>query len=396
MAIVVGSGAGGGTVAKELAAQGHEVLLIERGPVIAERDALRYYANVDAGIKLMRVFCLGGTTTVSAGNGLRCLEPELRALGIDLSREFAEAERELGVKELPDALIGEGTQRIMDAARTLGFPVHKMPKFIDPVRCIRDGMCGFGCPAGARWSSARYVREAEENGAKVITERKVDAVLVRHGEVAGVRCAGREIADDRVVLAAGALETPGLLAPLGLPTSPLFADTFATIGGVCRGVGFNNDVPMGAYIPFGGGLLMSHYSRQLLTLMRDRGLQVGPGDILGMMVKIRDDDAGTVGETVRKGVTARDAERIAGGAAIAGAILREAGANPATFGIAPLRGPHPGGTARIGVTVDTDLETAVCGLYVADASVLPAAPGGPPILAIVALAKHAARRMRLK
>lgn len=391
MAIVVGSGAGGGTVAKELSARGHDVLLIERGPAIQEQDALKHYANVDAGIKLMRVFCLGGTTTVSSGNGLRCLEAELKALGIDLSREFAEAERELGVAELPDELIGEGTLRIMDAARAIGFPVRKMPKFIDPTLCIRDGSCGFGCPTSARWSSTHSIRQAMKDGAKVITESKVEAVLTRHGEVAGVQCAGRKIADDLVVLAAGALETPRLLRPLGLPTSPLFADTFATIGGVCRGAGFNDDVPMGAYISFNGGLLMPHYSRQLLTLMQDQGLQVGPGDILGMMVKIRDEDAGMVGETVVKGVTAKDAEFLAAGASIAGIILEEAGTDPGTFVVAPLRGPHPGGTARIGVTVDEKLETSVSGLYVADASVLPAAPGGPPILTIVALAKRAAR-----
>ena len=393
MAIVVGSGAGGGTVAKELSALGHDVLLIERGPAIREQDALKHYANVDAGIKLMRVFCLGGTTTVSSGNGIRCLEKELEELGIDLSREYAEAERELGVAELPDELIGEGTWRIMDAARAIGFPVRKMPKFIDPTRCIRDGSCGFGCPTSARWSSTRYIREAVGNGTKVITERKVEAVLTRHGEVAGVQCAGRTISDDLVVLAAGALETPILLKPLGLPTSPLFADTFATIGGICRGIGFDRDVPMGAYIPSNGGLLMPHYSRQLFTLLQEKRLQVGPGDILGMMVKIRDDDSGSVGETVKKGVTAKDAELLAAGASVAGIVLKEAGADPGTFVIAPLRGPHPGGTARIGVTVNDKLETAVGGLYVADASVLPEAPGGPPILTIVALAKRAARQM---
>jgi choline dehydrogenase-like flavoprotein len=127
--------------------------------------------------------------------------------------------------------------------------------------------------------------------------------------------------------------------------------------------------------------------------LQDTRLQVAPGDILGMMVKIRDDDAGTIGETIVKGVTAKDAELLAAGASIAGIILERAGADPKTFVIASLRGPHPGGTARIGVTVNHNLETAVSGLYVADASVLPVAPGGPPILTIVALAKRAARRI---
>ena len=52
MAIVVGSGAGGATIAKDLAASGHRVLLIERRPDIAEEDAHRHYANIDAGVML--------------------------------------------------------------------------------------------------------------------------------------------------------------------------------------------------------------------------------------------------------------------------------------------------------------------------------------------------------
>ncbi|HMZ31928.1 MAG TPA: NAD(P)-binding protein, partial [Methanoregulaceae archaeon] len=138
---MVGSGAGGATVAKELAAAGHRVLIIEKGPAIAEVDAHRYYENVDAGVKLMRTCCLGGTTMVSAGNALRCLEEELLGCGIDVSAELAEAERELGVCELPDELIGEGTYRLMEAASRLGFPVRKMPKFINPDECCRDGRC---------------------------------------------------------------------------------------------------------------------------------------------------------------------------------------------------------------------------------------------------------------
>jgi len=105
-------------------------------------------------------------------------------------------------------------------------------------------------------------------------------------------------------------------------------------------------------------------------------------------VKIKDEAGGVVAEEVEKCVTNRDAALLSEGAAIAGTILEEAGAEPSTFVSTPLRGAHPGGTAKIGVAVDKNLETEVTGLYVADASVLPAAPGAPPILTIVALAKY--------
>ncbi|OPZ44440.1 MAG: D-amino acid dehydrogenase small subunit [Euryarchaeota archaeon ADurb.BinA087] len=393
MAIVVGSGAGGATVAKELAAAGHRVVILEKGPAIAEVDAHRYYENVDTGVKLMRTCCLGGTTMVSAGNALRCLEKELLAFGIDLSAEFAEAEQELRVRKLPDELIGEGTRRLIEAASRLGLPVRKMPKFIDPVECCRDGRCSLGCPVQARWNAVRFVECAQELGADLVTGQAVTRIVTHAGRVTGVRCGSRIYHDDLVVIAAGALETPRLLAGIGIPTSPLFCDTFASIGGVCPGVGFHQDVPMGAYVPHSSSLILTHYARQFVTALKAAGHDVREGDILGMMVKIRDEASGSVGETIEKGVTEPDSRRLACGASIAGAILAEAGADPATFVSLPLRGSHPGGTARIGVSVDTRLMTRISGLYVVDASVLPATPGAPPILTIIALAKYAAKRM---
>ena len=393
MVIVVGSGAGGATVTKELAAKGVSVTLIEKGPEIEDKDAFKHYSNVDSEVKVMRTICLGGTTTVSAGNGVRCLEEELRQVGIDLSGEFEEAEKELGVGVLPNSLFGEGTRRIMDAAKNLGLDVKKMPKFIDPNRCKSDGRCSFGCPEAAKWSALSFVKEAERNGAKIITNMPVDGVIVKSGEVKGVRCGDRVFSDDTVVLSAGALETPRLLKMIGLPTSSssLFVDTFITIGGILEGIGFNKEVTMNAVIRFEDFLLSPHFSRHLLNGMERRGLKASPEDILGIMVKIKDEEVGVIGEKVEKGVTSRDAILLSEGASLAGSILEKAGADPSTFVSTPLRGAHPGGTAKIGIAVDQNLETEVSGLYVADASVLPAAPGAPPILTIVALAKYVSR-----
>ncbi|MCQ1537667.1 GMC family oxidoreductase [Methanocalculus taiwanensis] len=393
MAIVIGSGAGGAATARYLAGSGHDVLVIERGPAVFEKDAGAYYANVDAGVRLMRTFCLGGTTMVSGGNALRCLEYEFRENGIDLNRHYAAIEEDLAVRVLPDELLGEGTRRLMDAAQRIGFDVKRMPKFINPDLCRKDGLCSFGCPHNARWSAIRFIRIAEEHGAEVITDKKADEVIIRHGEVAGVRCGTEIFKDDLIVLAAGALETPTFLRALLLPTSPLFADTFISIGGLLPGIGMNRDVPMGSYIPFDGGMILTHYSRPLHALMNNRGILAKPEDILGMMVKIKDEDAGSVNDTIHKSVSVQDAVRLIAGSAYAASILAEAGSDPSTFVTAPLRGSHPCGTARIGVSVDTNLETAIPGLYVTDASVLPTAPGAPPILAIISLARYAAEKM---
>jgi choline dehydrogenase-like flavoprotein len=387
--IVVGSGAGGATVAKELSAKGLEVLLIEKGPAPDEKDAARYYANTSSEVGILRTCCLGGTTTVSGGNGVRVLENELRDLGIDLSAEFEDAERELGVRALPDSHFGEGTRRIMAAAENLGFTVKKMPKFIDPAKCIPCGKCASGCPNSAKWSALKFVKQAEQNGATILADMPVDDIVVQKGEVVGVKSKGAVLPADVVVLAAGALETPRLLKAQGLPTTPnLFVDTFVTIGGVLKGITLNKEVTMNALIAFENFILAPHFSNHLVKSMEEKGVKAAQEDVLGIMVKIKDEAVGAVDAEVRKGVTNKDAVRLSEGAAIAGSLLENTGADPKTFVSTQLRGAHPGGTARIGDAVDKSLATEVSGLYVADASVLPASPGAPPILTIVALAKY--------
>lgn len=419
--IIVGSGAGGATVAKELSAnattgndngRGIEVLLIEKGPAIDDsKDASRYYANIRSSeVEILRTFCLGGSTTVSAGNGMRALEKELSVLGIDLSEEFKEAERELGVRTLPDSHFGEGTRRIMAAAGDLGFEMKKMPKFIDPIRCVPCGKCSFGCPNNAKWSAIEFIKDAEKNGAKIITGMPVDNIIVKDGEVVGVRSRDKTFRADIVVLSAGALETPRLLKKQGLlsmssstrtrtrthtHTPRIFVDTFITIGGILKGVRLNREVTMNALIAFADFTLFPHFSNHLVKRMSVSGIKTSPDDVLGIMVKIKDEEV-EVGEMaeadeVKKGITKKDAVLLSEGAAIAGAILKRAGVEPSSFVSTHVRGAHPGGTAMIGEAVDKNLATEVSGLYVADASVLPASPGAPPILTIVALAKYLSR-----
>jgi choline dehydrogenase-like flavoprotein len=119
------------------------------------------------------------------------------------------------------------------------------------------------------------------------------------------------------------------------------------------------------------------------------------GNVLGVMVKLKDEVSGGVfaDGRIRKPLTRGDRERLAEAEEACRRILARAGAEPSSVFSTPLRGTHPSGTVRLGTHVDRDLATPVRGLSVCDASVFPEALDRPTVLTIVALGKRLARHL---
>jgi len=93
-AIIVGSGAGGSTVAKELSGRGIDVTLMEKGLKIAEKEAFYAMRTLVPKLRFSEPYVwLALPQCQSAGNGVRALEKELGVFGIDLSNEFEAAEK---------------------------------------------------------------------------------------------------------------------------------------------------------------------------------------------------------------------------------------------------------------------------------------------------------------
>jgi choline dehydrogenase-like flavoprotein len=122
------------------------------------------------------------------------------------------------------------------------------------------------------------------------------------------------------------------------------------------------------------------------------GKLFGHAKTLTLMVKIPDTRSGRIGRRwVNKPLSSDDRERLNQGSSLAGDILRGAGASE-IFASRPFAA-HPGGTAAIGEVVDSRLETAIKGLHVCDASVLPTPWGLPPTLTLICLAKRLASQI---
>ena len=402
MAIIVGTGAGGGILARELAKEGIEVTVLEKGPYIKSKDALNYYDKYSQDVDLLTTTCIGGATIVSMSNMVRALDEELLDYGIDLAEAYEYVEELVGVHQLDDSHIGEGSQRFLDAGRELGLQTLKMPKAIREEDCIQCGKCAFGCPADAKWSGKDFVDEAVENAATLICEAEVTEVLKDNDSVCGVKYVkeGKEeiIEDDLVILSAGAIGSALILRNSGIDGAgrEIFFDPFVSVGGYLKDINFNTEVQMAGLVIGENFVLSPHFSSFIkANIPHD---DVTDKDILSIMVKTADECKGYVtddGDVVKIN-TINDIRYLAEGTATAGFILEKAGVDPTTIGSTVYRGAHPGGTAKIGEIVDSNLETEISNLYVCDASVLPISPGKPPILTILALSKRLADYLKNK
>lgn len=433
--IVVGTGAGGATVARELSLKGHNVLILEKGGSNLHGNAVKEIKIAELSLnkedldniekiekydflkydgELMYIEGVGGTTPVSLANACYACTScysnsptaQFKVHDLELFEELMETSKDLHVGPLPQTLTGPATLKIWEATEKQGYFVEPMPKFIDYSLCNNCGQCISGCERGAKWAANEFVEEALKSNATLITNFEVTKVLHNQEKCEGVEGINADnekktYLAKRVILAAGALNTPKILRNTGIVEGvgeSLFTDLFITVGGYLKDIKLNTEIPMGIKSEFGPYFISPHYSNQLITLMAEKGFNALPNDVIGLMVKIADEANGFLNEdgTIHKTLNQGDLNLLTEGYDKCIEILTEMGVKPDSIVSTQIRGAHPGGTAAMGKVVDKSLETEIAGLYVADASVIPQAPGRPPILTIISLAKRLSKIISLK
>ena len=253
--VVVGSGAGGATVATELSLAGQRVIVLEEGSNVPARDhgAMRQSESLrhvwrEAGMSAALGFgntptvnvtmgrCVGGSSVVTGGVCFRVPEKVLdtwsRGMGLDdltpkgLDRYYSHVEKAIHVEEVPLSMRSRSTELFAVGAEKLGYPLEPMRR--NTRGCEGCGRCNFGCPHMAKMSvDLSYLPRAIAAGAQVFSECLVTKVLIEHGRAVGVvgrvkngplgRAQGRlRVRARRVVVACGGIHTPVLLADSGL------------------------------------------------------------------------------------------------------------------------------------------------------------------------------------
>jgi glycine/D-amino acid oxidase-like deaminating enzyme len=153
-AIIVGSGPGGATVARDLARGSQSVLILEWGncePVSAGvGQALRELFTPGKSFLLTpdlmgvaRGITTGGSSIYFCGTAYEPNFEMLAKYGIDLRDEVAEARDELPIAPLAPELIGPKSQRIMQSARALGHDWQPLDKFFYQEHCKSSEPMGF-------------------------------------------------------------------------------------------------------------------------------------------------------------------------------------------------------------------------------------------------------------
>ena len=430
----MGSGPGGATVARELTRKGRRVLIVEYGPRFNKTGFLKTAKKAylgrdkqpicsDGGVWMGRGRVLGGSSYVAMGNAVTPPNSILKEWGIDLHEEISEAKKEMHVTFMPEEMIGPGTRAINRGASKLGWEMKPTPKCVDFSKCSNCGLCMFGCPSGAKWTTLEYIREAEEHGAELLLDTEVLHVLHTNGRANGIVAEqrGREIRviGERIILSAGALATPLILQRSGIEKAGkgLANDVFQTTYGTTAEVGMQGEIILATYLeklieekelfpapymslPFyiqrdidGGFSENFNLLAQARMMVKSRGINAKR--IITMMTKIRDERTGEVRSdgTIHKVLTAKDKEKLEEAYQINREILIAAGAKADTIFRGVYESGHPCCSAAIGEVVDDNQRTEIEGLYVSDASVFPSPLGLPPILTIVALSKRLARHL---
>jgi choline dehydrogenase-like flavoprotein len=267
LVVIVGSGAGGGTLGHELARKGIKTVILEAGPRYEMEDFVndewesfaqlawtdmrttsgnwrvaRDFPNLPAWI----VKAVGGTTVHWAGASLRFQEHEFKTKTVygsvkganlldwpltlaELEPYYAQAEDKMGVTRTHGiaGLPGNNNFKVFQAgAKKLGYQeVHTGHMAInsdqrdDRGACQQIGFCFQGCKSGAKWSTLiAEIPKGEETGNLEVRPQS-HVTKIEHnaaGKVTGVVYVDKDGAVQRqkaraVAVAGNSIETPRLL-----------------------------------------------------------------------------------------------------------------------------------------------------------------------------------------
>lgn len=247
--VIVGSGAGGGTVAArlgKLAREGKRVLVLEQGPRFdhhqfngreSEMGDHLYrdggaFMNAEKTVSLAFAEGYGGSTQVYTGSSLEPAERVISEWNVpglehgDLITRIRRYSEQNNVAPVPEDRLNDNNRLFVAGCEKLGWQAERFP--LNLKGCKGSSLCNLGCPNNAKQGThAVQLPAAEAAGVEVVTRARVNRIgkdrlevsvdasphsLGDQSEWAG---GDYEIHAPTIVLAAGAVNSPALLLRSG-------------------------------------------------------------------------------------------------------------------------------------------------------------------------------------
>ena len=252
--VIVGSGAGGGTVAQGLSTlcrQGLRIAVLEKGPRLRDHEfngnelemAGALYADgggfltADGSMTLAFGCAYGGSTVVYTGTSMLPPERVIRRWNVpDLAHDDLECRArkfmaQNNVHLIEDDLINENNKLFVAGCRQLSYDVRQFP--VNIKGCRGSSLCNLGCPNQAKQGTDRVqLPNAERNGVEVVTRCEVVSIGERtltarvtakgggaKGDLSSWEPGEYQIEAKIIILSAGAIHTPALLLRSGFAGS---------------------------------------------------------------------------------------------------------------------------------------------------------------------------------
>jgi choline dehydrogenase-like flavoprotein len=255
--VVIGSGAGGGVVASELAKAGYDVVVLEKGAYISEKemtaseaemlnkayDRKGAFTSVDGAVSLLAGSCIGGGTTINWSASFRTPDyildewatehdnPQFKDPAYKECFDFIEKRTSVNTKLSQH---NKQNEFLFEGAKKLGYHSDVIPRNVAPPNASIDkdkywksqGYGGLGDSFGYKMGTMKtFLQDASDHGTRIFANTRADKVKHSKGEVTGVIAHQKDenghqrrihFHCKKVVVSAGALHTPAILMRSGL------------------------------------------------------------------------------------------------------------------------------------------------------------------------------------
>lgn len=413
-AIVIGSGAGGAMIARQLARQ-FDVTILEAGrafrPLSLPLEHLARFRKtglyfderliqlllpsmrIDKTREMVMVYGrgVGGTTTLATGNAVRADEG-LKRIGIHLDEEFEQLYASLPITTNHQNRWSPITKQTFHVMEDMGLDPQPMPKLLRPQKCIMCGHCSIGCPTRAKWDTRELIE-----GLNVQTGCRVTKIEIKNGKAKRVHIEKGlhhfTMEADVIVVAAGGYGTPDILRASGIECQPtLFVDPVLCVAAPMKGARQDRQLLM-PFVSRREKYILSPYMDWLSFFFNKQWRKPMDG-MASLMIKLADVEQGDVhAGHMTKTLTTTDHQYLKRGVEECREVLLRMGARKEDIFLGTLNAGHPGGMLPLTAAEAETLHSPLLppNLYIADATILPQALGLPPILTIMALAMRIAK-----